>query len=254
MVYTLFDPDGLLHNNQTALHRILSNYGGGVYRQDGLQEDAQQVVISFATDIDAVDADIQVTSGSPTQAALSVAYQRHLLSKPTLHTVLDISPLSLGAIREDWTFVEPFVRHGRSVLWKADAIRRSDFGTGPVTGLTSEEACQIGRFIGESDQLTSIIFEVPNQAPTDQWIDCYLTIIWYVLEGRTASFREDLSSTAMQKVVIPIEEIEVTLLVSHTTKRVWLHRFEQYHPIHQSEYEMIRMGELPKRLEKLLLD
>ncbi len=195
-----------------------------------------------------------IVAASPRRAELpTLGYQRHLIPGDLLAALYHLCPLSLGGLRDQSELIEPVTRQVESVLWSCDAIRRSDTGVGPVTGMTIEEACQVARSLGESRYLRQVCFEVPQSEYTPQWVDCCAVLLWYLTEGynlRLQSTEQDFSD--MQEIIVTFSDMDVALVRSEKSGKLWVKNDDDYIPIHDTEYIQITEGKLPLRVERLL--
>ncbi len=94
----------------------------------------------------------------------------------------------LGSLRTNLLLAEPFLRDAHLVSFDIGAIKQPDApGTlySSPNGLMSEEACQLSRFAGLSDQVTCFgIFEInPAYDIHDQTSRLAAQAIWYFTEG-----------------------------------------------------------------------
>ncbi len=119
-----------------------------------------------------------------------LAYQVHYASPMTIDTLdkLYFDMYRLGKLRENIHAVEPLMRDTDMVSFDISAVRFSDApGNGNATpnGLTGEDACQIARYAGLSDRLSSFgLYEVnPVMDNRNQTLMLASQMIWYFMEG-----------------------------------------------------------------------
>ena len=94
----------------------------------------------------------------------------------------------LGALKSDIRRAEPIIRNADFISFNMSAIAYSfmpaNINAGP-NGFTGEEACQIARYAGMSDKLTSIGFYELNPTLDDRGMSAHLLaqMIWYFIDG-----------------------------------------------------------------------
>jgi arginase family enzyme len=94
----------------------------------------------------------------------------------------------LGAVREHIEVAEPVIRNADTVSFDIGAIRQADApGNRNATpnGFNGEEACQMMRYAGLSDKVSSVgLFEInPEYDPQGQTAHLAAQMIWYFLDG-----------------------------------------------------------------------
>jgi formiminoglutamase len=119
-----------------------------------------------------------------------VAYQTHFASPMTVETLdkLHFDMIRLGKVRENIRGIEPLLRDTDMLSFDMTAVRFSDApGNKNATpnGLTGEDACQIARYAGLSDKLSSFgLYEVNPVADTrDQTVMLAAQMLWYFVDG-----------------------------------------------------------------------
>ncbi|MBC8172858.1 MAG: formimidoylglutamase [Chitinophagales bacterium] len=120
----------------------------------------------------------------------AIGAQGHFLAQEMLNTIdtMYFDICRLGKIKESFRYAEPEIRDADIVSFDIAAIKACDApGHAHATpnGLTSEEACQIMRYAGMSDKVSSVgIYEYnpmfDNQEITAQLI---AQMIWYFMDG-----------------------------------------------------------------------
>ncbi len=120
----------------------------------------------------------------------NIGYQSYFVSQEELDLMdkLNFDFYRLGQVRSDMQEVEPIVRNADMLSFDMSAIRHSDApGNKRVTpnGFYGEEACQITRYAGLSDKLSSIGFYEYNPEVDDQETTGHLLaqMVWYFIEG-----------------------------------------------------------------------
>jgi formiminoglutamase len=119
-----------------------------------------------------------------------LAYQTHFVATETLNSLekLHFDHYRLGKLRENIAYAEPLLRNAYMVSFDIGAIRSSDApGNEAATpnGLTGEDACQLARYAGASQQIGSFgIYEVnPDFDNRGQTAHIAAQMIWYFTDG-----------------------------------------------------------------------
>jgi arginase family enzyme len=119
-----------------------------------------------------------------------LAFQVHYASPLTIDTLdkLHFDMYRLGKVRENIHIVEPIMRDTDMLSIDISAVRYSDApGNGNATpnGLSGEDICQIARYAGLSERLTSFgIYEInPVLDTRQQTVMLASQMIWYFMEG-----------------------------------------------------------------------
>lgn len=138
----------------------------------------------------------------------------------------------LGAMREDMMEVEPLVRDADLLSFNINAIKACDapgYIFASPNGFFSDEACQIMRFAGASDKLSSIGLYNYNPELDFRNITAIgiAQMIWYFIEG-VGIRKQDypvVDEKNFQKFIINIEEQdnEIIFLKSKKSDRWWFH-------------------------------
>jgi arginase family enzyme len=120
----------------------------------------------------------------------NIGYQTYFVDKNAVDLMakLFFDTHRLGYVRSNMEEVEPIVRNADIVSFDMSSIRYSDApGNANATpnGFHGEEACQIARYAGMSDKLSSIGFYELNPAfdQAEQTAHLQAQMIWYFLEG-----------------------------------------------------------------------
>lgn len=120
----------------------------------------------------------------------SLAYQTYFVSKESIamYDKLYFNTMRLGAIAGKLDHIEPIIRAADMVSFDMGALRFSDApGSAHTTpnGLFGHEACQICRYAGMSDKLTSIGFYEYNPSLDQRGQTALLMaeMVWYFIDG-----------------------------------------------------------------------
>lgn len=120
----------------------------------------------------------------------NIGYQSYFVSQESV-TVLDklyFDTYRLGVFRGNIERAEPIVRNADLLSFDIGAIRSSDAGANPnasPNGFYAEEACQICRYAGMNDKLSSIGFYEFNPAydSNGQTAALLAQMIWCFIDG-----------------------------------------------------------------------
>lgn len=200
----------------------------------------------------------------------NIAYQTYFTNPDSVklmnNLLFDI--YRLGHIRENIKDTEPLVRNADILSFDISAIRQSDApGNANVSpnGLYGEDACQIIRYAGLSDKLSSIGFyeynpEFDNKEQTAHLI---AQMIWYFIDGfynRKHDFPDKENDDNYVKYIVNVsnDDYQIIFLKSKATNRWWIDlrgniqvksKFKQHYiiPCSYNDYKTACDGELPNR-------
>lgn len=120
----------------------------------------------------------------------NIGYQTCFVNKQELDLLekLFFDAYRLGAVRNDLRDTEPVMRDTDFLIFDINSVKQSDSpgSTKPSpNGFYSEEACQLSRYAGLSDKLSSFgVFEICHEKDIqEQTIHLSAQMIWYFLEG-----------------------------------------------------------------------
>lgn len=198
-----------------------------------------------------------------------VGYQTHFVAPDEIEAVkkMYFDLYRLGQIQSNLEEAEPIVRNADILSFDISAIRRSDapgtFNSTP-NGLYGEEACQIFRYAGMSDKLSSIgIYEInPLFDDREQTTGLAAQMIWYFLDG-FANRKNDFPAKADKdylkyRVTMKSAEHEIVFYKSMKTNRWWMEvpyrigvksKYERHHmvPCSYEDYQLACTEEMPDR-------
>jgi hypothetical protein len=173
----------------------------------------------------------------------------------------------LGEINTNIQNTEPLVRNADIVSFDLSAIRFSDApgteNSGP-NGLYAEQACQIARYAGMSDKLTSFgIYEYrPDLDQRGMTAHLVAQMIWCFIEGITLRKGDypigDKESYLKYIVDLSTEEHQLTFYKSPRSDRWWMdvpypagrkNKYERHHlvPCSYDEYQQATNDDMPDR-------
>ncbi|MCK9203769.1 MAG: formimidoylglutamase [Bacteroidales bacterium] len=163
----------------------------------------------------------------------NIGYQTYFIDQDALKLMKNLffDTYRLGIVRESLEEVEPIVRNADMLSFDISAVRNSDApGNGNATpnGFYGEEACQIVRYAGLSDKLTSIgFYEVnPKYDTTGQTAHLVAQMIWYFIDGfynRAHDFPFSNEEDYLKyRVSISDHKEEIVFFKSKKTDRWWM--------------------------------
>ncbi len=197
----------------------------------------------------------------------AIAYQSHFVAPEILKTVQNLffDTIRLGRLKENIQFAEPEVRDADLLSIDISCIKGSEAsGLAHATpnGLSGEEICQIMRYAGMSDKITSLgIYEYnpmfDNQELTAQLI---AQMIWYFVDGfyNRKSDYPILSEKDFTKYIVNVggNEYDLTFWKSNKSGRWWVEvpfivqaQFERHQlvPCSYEDYEAAVRHEVPEK-------
>ena len=196
----------------------------------------------------------------------SLAYQTYFVSKEsiTMYDKLYFNAMRLGLIAGKVDHVEPIIRAADMVSIDIGAIRFSDApgnAHAPANGLFGDEACQICRYAGMSDKLTSIGFYEYNPTLDNRSQTAMLLteMIWCFIDG-FYNRKHDAplvpkSAYITYRTSVHNDAYELVFVKSKKSDRWWMQVpysgfksvNERYHlvPCRYEDYQTAVGGEMP---------
>jgi arginase family enzyme len=178
---------------------------------------------------------------------------------------LHFDELRLGLCRQDMKLVEPLVRNSDIVSFDMSSIKGSDSPGNEVAGpngFTNDECCQVARYAGISEKVTSIGFYEYDPEFDHQGISAHVLaqMVWYFIDG-VNSRKGDLplmNSKNYLKYRVHIDSFDEDLvfLKSVKTDRWWMNvpfpspkanRFKRHQlvPCSYEDYQEACKNEVP---------
>ncbi len=195
-----------------------------------------------------------------------IGYQTYLNDYKAVQTLesLNFDCHRLGLIRQNLEEVEPILRDADMLSIDVSAIRQADapaHANASPNGFSGEELCQIARYAGLSDKLTSFgIFEMnPGFDNNRQTSQLAAQMIWYFIEGfysRVGDYPITINEHLKFTVHVNDADHELIFWKSRKTERWWMElpfgdkkRFarQQLVPCSVRDYETACNHELPDR-------
>jgi len=196
----------------------------------------------------------------------NIGYQTYYVNQESLRVfdklLFDVYRLGTFAGKIDQA--EPVLRNADMISFDIGAIRASDApankNAGP-NGFYGEDACQICRYAGMSDKLSSIGFYEynPQQDVNGQTAMLLAQMVWYLIDGyygRKKDFPlQPKSSYIIYRTALVADDHEVVFVKSKKSDRWWMQVpypntksvNERYHmvPCRYEDYQTAIGGELP---------
>jgi len=196
----------------------------------------------------------------------NLGYQTYFVSKESvaMYDKLYFTALRLGLIAGQVSQVEPIVRAADMLSFDINAIRFSDApGNAHATpnGLFGDEACQLCRYAGMSDKLTSVGFYEYNPDLDNRGQTAILVaqMIWYFIDG-FYNRKHDAplipkSAYITYRTTVHNDAYELVFIKSKKSDRWWMQVpysgsqsvNERYHlmPCRYEDYQTAVAGEMP---------
>ncbi len=247
------------------------------------ESDINMTIVDERVDLDDMNGEMSdqnylsrvVTGNPPFLGNLNlVGYQSHFSDPKAIETLdkLGFECMRLGALRNDLAETEPILRDSDMLSIDLSSIRLSDApaikGASP-NGLTGEEICQICRYAGLSDRLSSIgMFNFnPVFDRNEQTAQLIAQMVWYFTDGFYNRKDDKLTLTEKDfyRYIVHLEEGQHDLHFwkSRKSDRWWLEisipqlgkkkTKPMLVPCSYTDYKTASSGELPERWIKAQL-
>ncbi len=170
----------------------------------------------------------------------------------------------LGMIKYDIDECEPVLRDADAVTFHLSALKASDaHAQEPLgsSGLSSEEACQLARFAGMADKVSSygLYGYYAERDPSAQCADTVAQLAWYFIEGFAhRKYDFPVTTEGLTEFIVRLDGLspELKFWKSERTGRWWLEipyklentRRHQYIACTYADYERACDQQLPNRL------
>lgn len=163
----------------------------------------------------------------------NIGYQSYYVSQESIKVIdkLYFDAYRLGEFKGKVDQSEPVLRNADLISFDLGAIRSSDAGANPnasPNGFYGEEACQICRYAGMNDKLTSIGFYEFNPAydSNSQSAALLSHMVWYFIDG-FYNRKKDLplqpkSAYVIYRTSLKQETYQVVFVKSKKTDRWWM--------------------------------
>ncbi|MDZ4665905.1 MAG: formimidoylglutamase [Bacteroidota bacterium] len=198
----------------------------------------------------------------------NVGYQTYLVDPHSLKTMerLFFDVYRLGHVRDKIEDAEPIIRQADMITFDITAIKNSDAPAHPnasPNGFYSEEACQMMRYAGMSDKLSSIGFYELNPEYDINGKTAHLLaqMIWCFLDGfysRKNDFPSRSNADYLRFHVVLEDKYDINFYKSKKSDRWWMEipypshkdlKFERHTliPCSPKDYDMAMNNEIPDR-------
>ncbi|MGV3509227.1 MAG: formimidoylglutamase [Sphingobacteriaceae bacterium] len=246
---------------------------------EALEQKVDLVIVDPRFDLDdsAHDSTLETTSTSYLNKILlhqpnylfnysNIGYQTYYVNQDSLRVMekLLFDVHRLGDFYGNVSVSEPIIRNANLLSFDISAIRSSDAAgnanAGP-NGFYGEEACQICRYAGMNDKLTSIGFYEFNPAydSNGQTAMLLAQMIWYFVDGfyhRKKDFPlQPKSQYLIYRTALKDSIHELVFVKSKKTDRWWMQvpypvgtsKNERYHlvPCRYEDYQIAVSGDMP---------
>ncbi len=163
----------------------------------------------------------------------NIGYQTYLVDQTSLQMMdkLYFDAYRLGQIRDKIEEAEPIIRQADMLSFDITAIKHSDAPANPnasPNGFYAEEACQIMRYAGMNDKLSSLgIYEInPSQDVSGKTAHLAAQMIWCFMDGyynRKNDFPGRSNPDYLRfHVVLQEEKYEINFYKSKKSDRWWM--------------------------------
>lgn len=199
----------------------------------------------------------------------NLGYQTYFVEQDSIELMKNLffDTYRLGNVRADMQEVEPVMRNADMVSIDAGAVKQSDmpanFFASP-NGFAGDEICQITRYAGISDKLTSVGFFEYNPLLDSNWQSAGLIsqMIWYFIEGfyNRKNDYPNITKDHFIKYFVSIQDglYDIKFYKSKKTERWWMEvpypsnkkaRYERHNiiPCSYKDYETACNDDIPER-------
>ncbi len=198
----------------------------------------------------------------------NIGYQTYLVDPMSLKMMerLFFDVYRLGQIRDKIEESEPIIRQADMISFDISSIKNSDAPANPdasPNGLYSEEACQMMRYAGMSDKLSSIgLYELnPEFDVNGKTASLMAQMIWCLLDGfysRKNDFPSRTNPDYLRFHVVLEDKYDINFYKSKKSDRWWMEipypshkelKFERHTliPCSSKDYDLAMNNEIPDR-------
>ncbi len=199
----------------------------------------------------------------------NIGYQSYLVDPEAIHLMKNLyfDVYRLGSIRKNIEEAEPLARNADMITVDISAVRQSDApgnGNASPNGFYGEEICQIIRYAGLSEKLSSIgFYEInPKKDRNEQTTHLVAQMIWYFIDGYYARKNDhpykDKEEYIKYTVSIKDHKDQLVFYKSKKSDRWWMdvpvktnykNIYERHHlvPCSYNDYETACKDDIPDR-------
>lgn len=196
----------------------------------------------------------------------TLAYQNYLIdaTETDHYNQMHWDVKRLGQIRYDMTCVEPILRNAHLFSFDLNAVRFPDAmgqSLSSPNGLYSEEACQVARYAGISDELRLAGFFnlIPENDPSGNSSHLMAQIVWHFMDGFFNRNPEDPldDSDDFNQLLVDMPDVGITLVFfqSRLSSRWWMEISDHEDrdcdmyviPCDEEDYRKALQGDIPDR-------
>jgi formiminoglutamase len=196
-----------------------------------------------------------------------VGYQSFLVDKELIGAMekLNFEHIRLGQLKGNIKEIEPIIRNADLLSFDICAVQSSDApgaADAQPFGLSGEEACQICKFAGINEKLSS--FGIFGYQPyyddnRNKTASVIATMIWYFIEGfydRKDTFSFKGNDYIKYTVSLDLKPSTLVFYKSKRSDKWWMEIPHQDHekfdrntiiPCSYQDYQMAQAGEIPER-------
>ncbi len=186
-----------------------------------------------------------------------IAFQSYYAHPRMLETLdkLRFDFFRLGKVREHIEDMEPVLRSSNMFSFDMTAIRYSDAPAnvnGSPNGLSGEDCCQLTRYAGMSEALTSFgIYAYDHENDTnDMTAKLISQMVWYFIDGYLVR-KTEAKLTEREEFVtfnVVFTDNDTTFLKSKRTNRWWMKLPDQtFVPCSYNDYLVASNDQIPER-------
>lgn len=199
----------------------------------------------------------------------NIGYQTYFVDQEaiTLMEKLFFDSYRLGVVRKNIEDTEPIVRNADMVSFDLSSVRYADApgnGNASPNGFYGEEVCQIARYVGLSERVSSVgFYEMnPDLDKRNQTAQLVAQMIWYFIDGYANRKKDnpgkDKSKFMKYHVFLEENKYEIIFYKSKMTNRWWMEvpypadkktKYERLNlvPCSYNDYKTACDGEMPDR-------
>lgn len=197
----------------------------------------------------------------------NIGFQTHHTDIKSIELMdkLYFDTLRLGTLRDDISLAEPLIRNADIVSFDISAIRASDAPANKnatPNGLFGEEACQLARYAGMSDKVSSFgVYEVnPEWDNRGNTAHLSAQMFWYFIDGFYNRKKDTPAGTKKEHTIYRVHIAEpgheIIFYKSNKSDRWWMDvpypsdkrlKFERHHlvPCSYKDYQKAMENEMP---------